>query len=228
MKQRGQPGQRMTEGGDGAAHAPHEQPAAVRDGPPVAKTFQASHTLATVETRTSEFTQMGFLTWRCDECDIWRVPGAPFCLSGEKQLFLKTCSLNDTSRLCCNCERQREQYYWQDRCIQLYRRGERSETAHVPLLAPPDRLVDLASQEVIWSCAEGEKPMDRFKEIMKESTAVDEGSSRTAWYSDLSCNMCRRRVGLKTHDLMAKEKAIAYHELNAATLAAKSKKKKKK
>ena len=36
-------------------------------------------------------------------------PGAPFCLSGEKAVFLKTCVLNDSSRLCCNCERQREQ-----------------------------------------------------------------------------------------------------------------------
>ena len=36
-------------------------------------------------------------------------PGAPFCLSGEKAIFLKTCVLNDSSRLCCNCERQREQ-----------------------------------------------------------------------------------------------------------------------
>jgi hypothetical protein len=49
---------------------------------------------------------------------------------------------------------------------------------------------------------------------MIESQAVDFGSSRTAWYSNLACNMCRRRVGLRTHDEMAKAKAIEYHELN--------------
>jgi len=38
----------------------------------------------------------------------------------------------------------------------------------------------------------------KFKEIMKGAQAVDEGSSRTAWYSNMSCNQCRRRVGLRS------------------------------
>ena len=55
-----------------------------------------------------------------------------------------------------------------------------------------------------------------FKEIMKDAQPVDFDSSRTAWYSNMSCNQCRRRVGLRTHDDLAKNKAIEYHELNVA------------
>jgi len=90
---------------------------------------------------------------------------------------------------------------------------------HIKLLDPPDRLVDTETNEVVWSSApstEGEKPMEIFKEIMKDAQPVDFDSSRTAWYSNMSCNQCRRRVGLRTHDDLAKNKAIEYHELNVA------------
>ena len=114
---------------------------------PEPQMFRASHTVVTIDTLKSEFTKMGFATWKCAECGIWKVPGqsvthdpfcllkrpqtrllmqawpaalcaavlsschtgAPFAVSGEKAAFLGTCTLNDTSRLCCNCERQREQ-----------------------------------------------------------------------------------------------------------------------
>jgi hypothetical protein len=56
----------------------------------------------------------------------------------------------------------------------------------------------------------------KFKEIMREAKPVDVGSSRTAWYSNMSCNQCRRRVKLKAHDDIAKDKAIEMHEANLA------------
>jgi len=51
---------------------------------------------------------------------------------------------------------------------------------------------------------------------MREAKPVDVGSSRTAWYSNMSCNQCRRRVKLKAHDDIAKDKAIEMHEANLA------------
>jgi len=51
---------------------------------------------------------------------------------------------------------------------------------------------------------------------MKEAKPVDSGSSRTAWYSNMSCNQCRRRVGLRPHDELAKNKSIEFHEANMA------------
>lgn len=45
---------------------------------------------------------------------------------------------------------------------------------------------------------------------------MDSGSSRTAWYSNMSCNQCRRRVGLRPHDELAKNKSIEFHEANMA------------
>jgi hypothetical protein len=56
----------------------------------------------------------------------------------------------------------------------------------------------------------------KFKEIMREAKPVDVGASRTAWYSNMSCNQCRRRVKLKAHDDIAKDKAIEMHEANLA------------
>ena len=51
---------------------------------------------------------------------------------------------------------------------------------------------------------------------MREAKPVDVGASRTAWYSNMSCNQCRRRVKLKAHDDIAKDKAIEMHEANLA------------
>ena len=45
---------------------------------------------------------------------------------------------------------------------------------------------------------------------------MDSGSSRTAWYSNMSCNQCRRRVGLRPHDELAKNKSLELHEANMA------------
>ena len=47
---------------------------------PQLKTFRASHTVVTIETYESEFTRLGFSTWKCAECDVLRVPGLhPVC-----------------------------------------------------------------------------------------------------------------------------------------------------
>jgi hypothetical protein len=37
--------------------------------------FRASHAVVTIDTFESQFTRLGFATWKCAECEIWRVPG---------------------------------------------------------------------------------------------------------------------------------------------------------
>ena len=47
---------------------------------------RASHTVVTVDTVASEFTYLGFATWKCAECGIWRVPGSSL-LSAAPPVF---------------------------------------------------------------------------------------------------------------------------------------------
>ena len=45
------------------------------DPNPQPKIMRASHVSVTVDTLESEFSRLGFATWKCVECGIWRVPG---------------------------------------------------------------------------------------------------------------------------------------------------------
>jgi len=185
---------------------------------------EAAHCTVTVHTEESpEFTKMGYLTWRCASCGIWRVPGAPFSKDArEKKIFLTTCTFGDTGTMCCNCERNKELINHKGRTLQLIRGGPK-------LLDPPVLLLNAETREAVWDKEQGHT-MEDFKLILKEGKHVESEISATAWYSEMACNHCRHRVGLKTHETLARERVLAAQQriLEAQAAAAKKKKGKKK
>lgn len=52
-----------------------EDAGAASDSRPQEQTFSGSHTTVTITTFESQFSRLGFATWKCSECGIWRVPG---------------------------------------------------------------------------------------------------------------------------------------------------------
>ena len=62
---------------DGDGEAETQAAAAPLDPTPLEQTFSGSHTTVTITTLNSQFSKLGFSTWKCAECDIWRVPGSP-------------------------------------------------------------------------------------------------------------------------------------------------------
>uniref|UniRef100_A0A7S0XQD5 Uncharacterized protein n=1 Tax=Hemiselmis andersenii TaxID=464988 RepID=A0A7S0XQD5_HEMAN len=160
-----------------------------------------------------------FITWTCEECGISRVPGAPFTQEGDKRVFLDTCTFGDTSRVCCNCERVKEVLSWRGRMLKVVREGPK-------LLDPPKQLVDVESKEVVWDKAEHGNAM--YKEITREGIYSGSNAERTRWYSEMACNHCRHRVGLPTHEEVAKRKAIEDHMRMMEATSKKGKKGKKK
>lgn len=57
-----------------------EAAGAPSDSRPQEQTFSGSHTTVTITTFESQFSKLGFATWKCAECGIWRVPGHARCL----------------------------------------------------------------------------------------------------------------------------------------------------
>lgn len=50
--------------------------------------------------------------------------------------------------------------------------------------------------------------LQTYREIFKEGIHEDSGSERTRWYSEMACNHCRHRVGLLTHEELARKRAV--------------------
>jgi len=214
----------VKEGEEGKAVA-DDVPEAPQEGPKVVH-VEAAHRAVdiTLPPTAPEYAKLGyFITWTCADCGIGRVPGAPFVNSGDKRIFLSTCTFGDTSRVCCNCERNKELLTWRGRTLQVMHKGPK-------LLDPPIRIVDVETMEVVWEKVDGDKAsMEAYREIVRESFFVSSNSERTRWYSEMACNHCRHRVGLKTHEEVARDKAIADHMriLEASSKGKKKGKKKK-
>mmetsp|Transcript_10480 Transcript_10480/g.25756 ORF Transcript_10480/g.25756 Transcript_10480/m.25756 type:complete len:238 (+) Transcript_10480:229-942(+) len=163
------------------------------------------------------WTKLGyFVTFRCAECNIWRVPTAPFITGGEKAVFLETCAFGDTSPVCCNCERAKELVSWRSRTLKVVKKGPK-------LLDPPMRLMDTETHEIVWDRERGDT-MEVYRDIMKEGVYEGSGSERTSWYSEMACNQCRHRVGLPSHEEIARRRAID-EQIRIMEAAAKGKKK---
>lgn len=182
------------------------------------RSVESSHRTVEVDSEVSPYTRMGYITWRCNNCDIWRVPGAPFSLVGDARIFNAACSFGDTGVLCCNCERMKELLLWKGKTIELFREG-------VKMFSPPQMLFDRDAVQVIWD--RNEHSMQAYVEIMKEAKPLQSSTSRPAWYSEMACNHCRARAGLKTHEEIAKQKALDAHQRMLDAMASKGKKGKK-